>query len=94
MERNQIIAMIRQKYQTLQCRLNERARRLWAATEVHALGRGGISIVHQAIGMDLQTIRRGWNEMDSPEVHTLSVNRSHVQGDGRKNLTEHDIELP
>ena len=89
MERNQFIAVIRQKYQTLQCRLNEQTRRLWAATEAHALGHGGISIVHQAIGMDLKTIRRGLNEMDTPEVSSFPADRSRVQGGGRKIVSVH-----
>ena len=94
MERNQIITVIRQKYQTLHHRLNERTRRLWAATEANALGRGGVSIVHQAIDMDLKTIRRGLREMNSPDAPLLSFNRSRMEGGGRKNLTEHYADLP
>ena len=86
--------MIRQKYQTLQCRLNERTKRLWAATEAHALGRGGITIVQQAIGMDVKTIRKGLKEMNSPHVPLLPMNRSRTDGGGRKNLTEHYTDLP
>ena len=89
METIQIVSMIRQKYQTLQCRLNERTKRLWAATEAHALGRGGITIVQQAIGMDVKTIRKGLKEMNSPHVPLPPMNRSRTNGGGRKNLTEH-----
>lgn len=94
MEKTQVIAMIRKKYQTLQQRLNERTRRLWAATEAHALGRGGISIVQQAIGMDAKTIRKGLKEMDDADTTVIPCHRSRVQGGGRKRLSEHYADLP
>jgi hypothetical protein len=56
MDKAVTITLIRQKYPTLQNRFNERTRRLWAATEAHALGHGGITLVHHAIGMDIKTI--------------------------------------
>jgi len=43
--------------------------------------------------MDLKTIRRGLNEMDTPEFFSFPVDRSRVHGGGRKNLTEHYAEL-
>lgn len=67
MEKTQVIATIRRKYKTLQSRLNERTRRLWAATEAHAIGHGGIAIVQQAIGMDAKTIRKGLREMNDTD---------------------------
>jgi hypothetical protein len=93
MERPPIVDRIRQKYHILQCRLNERSRRLWAATEAHALGHGGITIVHQAIGMDIKTIRRGLKEMNTT-TPSMPSDQSRVQGGGRKKLTEHYPDLP
>jgi hypothetical protein len=40
--------------------LDERARRLWAAVEARAIGRGGISQVAEATRLSRATIRAGW----------------------------------
>ncbi len=42
--------------------LNERTRRLWAATEADAIGWGGIKLVAEATGMSPTTIRAGVRE--------------------------------
>jgi hypothetical protein len=65
MDTTDAVNIIRQKYQVLDRSLSERTRRLWAATEAHALGRGGITVVERAIGMDRKTIRRGLKEMET-----------------------------
>jgi hypothetical protein len=93
MEKTYVINTIRQTYETLHSRLNERTRRLWAATEAHALGRGGIAIVQQATNIDRKTIRRGLTEMNTSSP-LLSTERSRLQGGGRKNLTVHYPDLP
>ena len=46
--------------------LEERARRLWAAVEARALGRGGISRVAEATGLARVTIRAGWQDLARP----------------------------
>jgi transposase len=88
------LTLIRQKYQVLQSRFNERTRRLLAATEAHALGHGGITLVHQAIGIDVKTIRRGLKDMSVGSVSSMSLDRSRHAGGGRKSLTEHCPDLP
>jgi hypothetical protein len=88
MEKSHVINKIHQKYQTLQLRLNERTRRLWAATEASAIGRGGIAMVQQATGIDAKTIRRGLKEMNT-STPSIPCQRSRVQGGGRKKLTVH-----
>src|SRR3982751_2842354 len=50
---------IRTRYEAVAPLLNERARRVWAAGEVLAAGRGGIAAVSRAIGMARRTIGRG-----------------------------------
>jgi hypothetical protein len=50
---------IQQKYAALAPLLNERTRRLWAATEARALGHGGIACVERATGISRSTIVRG-----------------------------------
>lgn len=56
------IGMIRAKYSLLQNQLDERTRRLWAATEATVLGHGGSRMVSKAIGMSETTIRLGRRE--------------------------------
>jgi hypothetical protein len=47
--------------------LNERQRRLWAASEARACGRGGIAAVARATGISEDTIGRGLRELGSEE---------------------------
>ena len=74
--------MIRQKYLALQDALDERARRLWAATEARAAGRGGFTAVLQATGMSSKTLAGGITELDSSDK--LPSNRVRRPGGGRK----------
>lgn len=53
------------KFLDLQPVLDERARRLWAATEARALGRGGIVRVAEATGMSRITIAKGLRQLGS-----------------------------
>jgi hypothetical protein len=51
------------KYVALQPVLNERSRRLWAATESMAIGYGGDAVVSAATGLARETIRNGRREV-------------------------------
>src|SRR5271170_5529564 len=53
------------KYVALEPLLDERARRLWAATESRAIGYGGDALVSAATGLARQTIRNGRREIDA-----------------------------
>ncbi len=66
----------------MQDALDERARRLWAATEARAAGRGGFTAVLQATGMSSRTLARGLCELDSSDK--LPPNRVRRPGAGRK----------
>jgi len=55
----------RAKYRALASTLTERSRRVWAATEARALGRGGMALVARATGISTSTIARGLNELRS-----------------------------
>jgi transposase len=76
--------------------LDERARRLWAAAEACAIGRGGISQVAEATGLSRATIRAGLQELarpvaaPEPQTPTERVRRP---GGGRKPLGVHDPHL-
>jgi hypothetical protein len=82
------IALIREKYQTLRPFMDERLRRLWAATEAHALGHGGITAVSRATGLSRTTITRGLHEPQ--EIAAPPRGRIRRAGGGRKALREQD----
>jgi hypothetical protein len=58
---------IRQKYTLLQPHLKGRLRRLWAAAEAAAIGRGGIKLVAEAIGLGSASISAGVRELHGHE---------------------------
>ena len=82
---------IGEKYQALASALDERSRRLWAATEAKSLGRGGISLVAMATGVSRSTIRRGLRELE--RGRRLEPGRIRAPGGGRKRRTDHDPTL-
>ena len=87
---------IQRKYQALRPLLNERARRLWAATEARALGHGGIKVVHRATGLAEPTIRAGIRELKKltdGSLAPLEKGRIRRPGAGRKPLTSTDPTL-
>jgi hypothetical protein len=59
------LATLQAKRAALAAVFTERSRRIWAATEARALGRGGVALVQQATGMAETTIRRGLRELDA-----------------------------
>jgi transposase len=88
------VDIISEKYTSLEPLLNERARRLWAATEARAIGRGGVSRVSEATGLSRPTIQAGLNELRSALHDREDVaGKSRKPGGGRKPLTEHAPEL-
>ena len=90
------VPVIAEKFSSLEPVLNERARRLWAAAEAHAIGRGGISRVAEATGLSRITIRSGLSELyGSPPTdgRVEDTRRTRRHGGGRKPLTEHDPKL-
>jgi len=77
---------IEAKYQALCGRLDEATLRLWVATEVRSLGRGGVTLVVKATGLSRTTIHAGLSELNAP----MSAGEQGVQlraraaGGGRK----------
>ena len=53
------------KYSAIEGLLDERTRRLWAATESRAIGYGGDALVSSATGLARATIRSGRSELDA-----------------------------
>lgn len=81
--------VIAKKFKILELSLDERQRRLWAAAEAMALGRGGITAVSEATGIARGTIRAGITEIESG-VAAEGDGRVRRRGAGRKRLETHD----
>ena len=62
---NSMIQAIKAKLAVLAPLLDERTRRLWAAVEARATGRGGLPHVAEATGLSQTTMRAGCRELDS-----------------------------
>ena len=75
------------KYESLSMRLDEKSRRLWAATEARSFGRGGAVIVARATGLHVVTVRKGLKELDS-NTESNVTGKSRKSGAGRKPLLE------
>ena len=71
--------------------LDERTRRLLAANEASALGRGGISEVSRACGLSRKAIAKGIREIDAGTG--VPPGRVRQPGAGRKKITDHDPRL-
>ena len=85
-------AIIQTKFAALQGVMDERSRRLWAATEAQVIGRGGPTVVARATGLSRNTVYSGLKELNegSPKQQSGRVRR---RGGGRKALTEKDTAL-
>jgi hypothetical protein len=81
---------IRRHYAVLRATLDERGRRLFAASRVRALGHGGIAAVARATGIAPSTIGRGLKELDQGAATEQRVRRP---GGGRKRLSATDATL-
>lgn len=85
-----IILFIKEKFKEISQYLNERSLRIWCATEAKnhnkIFGRGGATIVHQATGVSLPTIRSGLRELKDKKKSDLG--RVRQPGGGRKKVTE------
>ena len=84
-------SIVKAKFESLVCALDERGRRLWAATEAKAIGHGGIALVSRATGVSCSTITRGLKELESgllPEP-----GRVRRPGGGRKKTLAKDATL-
>jgi hypothetical protein len=83
-------SIVKAKFESLTCALDERGRRLWAATEAKALGHGGIALVSRATGVCYSTVRRGLKELEAGPPQPGRVRRP---GGGRKKTVAKDTTL-
>ena len=87
MKRDGILeASICQRFFDLADTLNERQRRLWAASEARALGYGGVSLVAKATGVSRRAIRAALTELATADA--LPAGKVRRPGAGRKPLTQ------
>jgi transposase len=90
---NSMTQAIKAKFAALAPLLDERTRRLWAAVEARAIGRGGITRVAEATGLSQTTIRAGLRELDSrstSDTHKVTSERFRRPGGGRRALVAQD----
>jgi hypothetical protein len=78
-----VVERLRRKWDAMQNHLDERGRRVWAASEAEALGHGGVTIVHEATGMSRSAITQGIAEMAHPQ-DAAPPDRARMFGGGRK----------
>ena len=82
---------LKEKLASLWPHLDERARRLFAASEARQLGHGGISLVSRACGLSRVTITKGLRELAEAPLPAGRVRRA---GAGRPPIEVVDPELP
>jgi hypothetical protein len=82
---------LQQKFKSVWPLLDERTRRIMAASEAIGLGYGGVSMVHRACGLSRKAIAKGIREIQDGE----SPSQGHVRrpGGGRKKITVSDPTL-
>ncbi len=82
---------IREKFMALEAILDERSRRLWAATEAKAFGYGGQALVAKATGLSRNTVHAGLRELASTSDNLSgAAKRVRRPGGGRKRLSAQD----
>src|SRR5713226_8512141 len=85
------VLRLRQKFAAVWPMLDERTRRLMAASEALVLAYGGVSLVHRACGLSRRAIAQGIREIRSGTL--LEAGRIRRRGAGRKPITVHDPQL-
>jgi hypothetical protein len=81
---------LRRKFVSVWPLLDERGRRLMAASEALSLGYGGVSKIRRASGLSRKAIARGIREIADGNAMPGRVRRP---GAGRKSIIEHDPKL-
>ena len=85
------IEQMRSRFQSIWPHLDEKGRRLWAASEATAIGRGGLKIVHEVTGMSRTVISQGIRELTGKEP--IAEKRIRRAGAGRKTIKSTDKTL-
>ncbi len=85
------VTATRERFLALSAHLDERAKRIFAATEARTAGYGGIAAVSRATGIATSTIGRGLAELSATDQ--LAANRVRRPGGGGKALVDKDPTL-
>jgi hypothetical protein len=83
--------VLAKKFERIWPYLDERARRMMAASEAKQLGYGGVSIVSRACGLSRITIAKGIRELES---EPMAVGRIRRPGAGRPQLITLNPQIP
>ena len=90
-QRQAIVAQVKKRYQVISPHLTEQAKRLWAASEALAIGRGGTTLVGEAMGISRVTITQGKQAVQECVIPESA--RIRQRGGRRKPLRSHDARL-
>ena len=82
---NEVIRKQHENLNLLMSRLDEQQRRWMAALEAKKIGHGGTKKLSAMTGLDINTIRRGREELEAGLVNR-PTNRIRVTGGGRKGV--------
>lgn len=87
-------SLLHERFKLIEWTLDERLRRIYAATEARVLGRGGVTRVALVTGVSRRAIHQGLKELDAREPQDSSgKTRIRREGGGRKSITETDPAL-
>ncbi len=90
-QRRAIVVQVKKRYQVISPHLTELSKRIWAASEALAIGRGGTTLVCEATGISRMTITKG--KVAVREQVIPASERIRRPGGGRKPLVNHDPQL-
>ena len=89
-----IESAVRERYKNLEWALDERLRRLFAASEAKVIGHGGIALVRKATGVARGSIQQGLKELaEKPQGIEIASRRVRRVGAGRKATVTDDASL-
>ena len=86
-----VVVDLQRKFEAVWPMLDERTRRIMAASEAMAMVYGGVSAVRRACGLSRKAIVKGIVEIRSGSV--LPAGRVRREGAGRKSITVNDPDL-
>jgi len=87
------VLSIKTKYDILSPILNERAKRIWSATEAISYGQGGVTAVNKATSISRTTIYVGIREIRCIKNNKLNTHRMRISGSGRPSLVSKEINI-
>jgi hypothetical protein len=90
-KKDMINMQVKERYEVLKGVLNERSRRIWAAAEAKAIGKGGQILVARATGIHKNTVLAGMKEIRQSK--SWVENRIRKKGGGRKRAIKKDKTL-